>query len=109
MRDTAAPGSGRGQRWGRAPGEDQSCMAGIFNAFRKPLCNSTLDRGIVSSLSANFSLKPGLDLSPRFMQLPGTRTALALIPSAVSRSSSPRFRSNVRIKKNSHERSDRPD
>ena len=47
-------------------------MVRIFRSFKKPLRNSTLPRGIASSLSANFSLKLELDLNPRNMQVGST-------------------------------------
>lgn len=37
----------------------------IFAALRKALLNSALQRPVDSSLSANFSLKLGLDLDPK--------------------------------------------
>lgn len=49
-----------------------SSMVRIIAVLRVPFGNSTLQTGIDSSLSANFSLKPRLDLSARFMQLRGT-------------------------------------
>lgn len=47
-------------------------MVQEIKPLKKRLPNSALHRSIDSSLSANFSLKPGLDLSARFMQLRGT-------------------------------------